>query len=500
MLTKLKSFIRAVSDHWLGKSAVVITNAAFFTLIVLELLRISGILTNSYIGLVTYMTLPALFVLGLLLIPLGWWRLKKLTGLSNRELMQREFDPEFLKAREKGSNLMMTITVLTAVNVIFFGTISARMLHFMDSPVFCGTACHVMEPEWTTYQVSPHAHVACVNCHVGEGAGALINAKINGLYQVLSVSLNLYEQPIPTPVHQLRPARETCEKCHWPDKFYGKRLKTISHYVADSANTQTFTTLALKVGAADSKPGSGIHWHVSIGHEIVYQAADEKRKTIAWVEVRHLDGTIQRYENRNLNDADGLEHPETRTMDCVDCHNRATHIYEPMEAAIDKRMAQNLIPQDLPWVKKAALAALGNDYSERDAGLQGVYDYVGQWYRREHPDLSYRYSQEIEKAAAGIQAIYHRNIHPGMKIDWDAYPAHIGHAREDAGCFRCHNKDMLDENGQAVRYDCTLCHSILAWNTPSPLTFIEDADSSKANYQMHRYLQQEFIQSGHKRY
>jgi hypothetical protein len=123
------------------------------------------------------------------------------------------------------------VLMLTILNLAIFGAASARMLHFMDSAKFCGTACHsVMNPEWVTYQQSPHAHVQCVECHVGEGMGALIDSKINGMWQVISLNFNLYERPIPTPVHNLRPARETCEKCHWPDFFIGNRVKTFPHY------------------------------------------------------------------------------------------------------------------------------------------------------------------------------------------------------------------------------------------------------------------------------
>jgi hypothetical protein len=495
MIAKLKTFIRAVSRHWLGKSGVVITNAAFFTLIFLELLRISGILTNSYSGLVTYMTLPALFIFGLLLIPMGWWRLKKGSGLDNAGLMKREFDAEFLKAKSTGSNLTMTITVLTLINLIFFGTISARMLHFMDKPVFCGTACHVMEPEWTTYQASPHAHVACVSCHVGEGVGALIDSKINGLYQVLSVSLNLYEKPIPTPVHQLRPARETCEKCHWPEKFYGMRLKTITHFQNDSLNSPKYTTLALKVGAAESEPGSGIHWHISRGHEVIYKSLGEKRERMAWAEVHYANGEIRRFENSNLPEKAEESDYEIRTMDCVDCHNRATHIYENMEYAIDRRMAQELIPNKLPYIKNVAMAALSNEYPDKSQGIETISRYVNNVYRRDYPQLAIAHAADIDKAADAVSSIYQRNIFPAMEIGWDAYKPHIGHQYEDAGCFRCHNEDMQDSEGNSIDYDCTLCHSILAWDEDAPFAYVNEPDSAKANFAMHSYLKAEFVKS-----
>ena len=491
MIEKVKTFIRVVSRDGIGRIGIIVTNSTFFTLLFLEGLRILGLLTNTYIGLVTYMVLPALFILGLLLIPLGWWHKKRKSGYTTQELLNQNFDEEYKKGSPLGSNLVLTIAGLTLVNILFFGAISARMLHFMDQPVFCGTACHVMEPEWTTYQGSPHAKVKCVSCHVGEGVDALIDAKLNGLYQVISVMFDLYEQPIPTPVHQLRPARETCEKCHWPDKFYGGKLKTITHYKTDSLNTPLYTSLNIKIGAAESRVGAGIHWHISKDHEIVYQALDEKRKEMAWVEVRNKDGSVKRFENVKANNQLSEDEAESRTMDCVDCHNRATHIYETMEAAIDKRLAQGIIPTELPYIKKVAMAALSNHYVEKDQGTLDIQNYVSETYRRNYPNISESKFTQIDKAAQGIAEIYQRNIHPAMKVTWGSYPNHIGHQNSE-GCFRCHNKNMQDAEGHEINNECTVCHSILAWDEEEPFAYIAEPDTTKANYQMHKYLKKEF--------
>jgi len=246
LFLKLLNFIHGVSICPTGRLGVILASSSFVCLVILELARIFGIITNSYIGLITYMVFPALFVIGLILIPIGWRRVKNKTGKSTRELLEDRFGNDVVKSDFLGSGLARTIVMLTLINIVFLGGISMQMLHFMDSAKFCGTACHsVMNPEWVTYQKSPHSRVACVQCHVGEGAGALIDSKLNGLWQMVSVTFDLLERPIPTPVHQLRPARETCEKCHWPDKFYGARLKTIAHYDLDKTNTPKFSTLNL---------------------------------------------------------------------------------------------------------------------------------------------------------------------------------------------------------------------------------------------------------------
>ena len=235
LIRRYKNFIRGVSVNKTGKAGVILTTSSFITLVIFETARLTGIVTNSYVGLVTYMLFPAVFIAGLVLVPIGWMKYRRQRGRTTRELLSETFPGDEMKTGILGSPVVRTIAILTMVNVVFMGVVGVNMLHFMDSAEFCGTACHtVMNPEWTTYQLSPHARVQCVECHVGEGVDALVNAKLNGLRQVLLASLNIYSRPVPTPVHQLRPARETCEKCHWPDKFYGIRQKQIVRYTPDS--------------------------------------------------------------------------------------------------------------------------------------------------------------------------------------------------------------------------------------------------------------------------
>ncbi len=372
-MKRFQLFIRGISTNWTGTVGVALTTSAFILFVFFELLQIAGILTNSYVGLISYMALPAIFLIGLIMVPIGWWQFRRATGRSTSELLTQRFPDDMTKAKRIGSSLLATIALLTLVNILFIGIGGARMLHFMDTPEFCGTACHsVMEPEWVAYQNSPHAHVRCVDCHVGEGAQALLDAKLNGLWQVISATFDLYERPIPTPVHQLRPARETCEKCHWPDKFYGDRIKTYAKFALDEESTPSHTTLALKVGSGQKS--DTIHWHVGEANEVRYQAQDEQRLQVEWVEVRRGD-EMHRYTNRKPFPA--IEHegeaPVARSMDCVDCHNRATHIYHDPEDAVDKALADGRINRDLPFAKKVALSALlGNYGSDKDVAMKAV--------------------------------------------------------------------------------------------------------------------------------
>ena len=250
MLQRFRLFLHGLATNWVGTIGVVLTTSAFVLFVFMEALQLLGIVTNAYVGLVSYMVLPALFIAGLLMIPIGWRRYRRAAGRTTRELLSERFTPEWVAStRVYGSGLFGLIALLTMVNLLFLGAGGARMLHFMDEPRFCGTACHsVMHPEWESYQRSPHARVRCVDCHVGEGPRALVDAKLNGLRQIISATFHLYEKPIPTPVRNLRPARETCEHCHWPEKLYGERMKVFTRHALDETSTPRYTTLALRVG------------------------------------------------------------------------------------------------------------------------------------------------------------------------------------------------------------------------------------------------------------
>ncbi len=494
MFEKYLNFVRGVSATWYGKLGVILTTSSFATLVLLELARLAGIVTNTYVGLVTYLLFPTLFVIGLVLIPLGWFKLKRLTGKSTRELLLGRFEAAATGEGFFGSRLFRTIVIFSLINIIFLGGISSQMLSFMDEPVFCGTACHsVMNPEWTTYQDSPHARVRCVDCHVGEGVDALLDSKLNGIWQMVSVTFDLLERPIPTPVRQLRPARETCENCHWPEKFYGSRLKTIVSYQPDSASTPLFTTLALKVDAGRGGEKAGIHWHIGAETEVRYVSIDDEREQIVWTEVRRPDGSYHRYTNKELAEA-GYGDVKARVMDCVDCHNRATHIYEDADRALDERIRRGLLTRTLPYLKREALHAISNDYGDSMAVMQGIENQLNGFYRSNYPDLALSNMDAIDSVIAVLQGVHLRNIHPEMNITWGSYPSHIGHVG-DGGCFRCHNPDLVDEEGGEVEYDCTLCHSILAYDEDEPFEYVLPLDTADIEAPVHRYLRQEFLLS-----
>ena len=495
MLRKFLLFVRAASISALGRFAAALVTASFLTFVVFQVASLAGMVGNAYAGLILYLGLPALFLLGLLLLPVAWWRVRGRSGMTVRELLEDRFGVDHVEGGAFGAPLIRTIAILTLANFLFVGVASMRGLHFMESAEFCGTACHaVMSPEWTTYQASPHARVACVECHVGEGVEALLESKLQGAWQVISATFDLYERPIPTPVHTLRPARETCEKCHWPEKFYGNRLKSIVRYEDDEVSTPLYTTLSLKIDARGSQ-SAGIHWHVAEENQVRYASVDDARREMIWVESRQPDGSFKRYENRRLV-GEASEHDEARIFDCVDCHNRATHIYENPDFAVDERIRIGAIDRRLPFVKRESVAALTLGYPDRESGLEGIANHMRGYYRRHHPAVSSGMSSEIDAAVAALQEIYERNIHPRMNITWGSYPSFLGH-EESEGCFRCHNSDLRAEDGSWIDDDCTLCHSLLAHAETNPFAYLEPTEDGQRSRDAHEYLRREFLESFH---
>jgi hypothetical protein len=309
---------------------------------------------------------------------------------------------------------------------------------------------------------------------------------------VISAAFDLYERPIPTPVHQLRPARETCEKCHWPDKFYGNRLVTTVRHAPDECSTPRYTTLNLKIdaGAAGS---TGVHWHVGEGVEVRYASVDDDRQQMVWVETRRPDGSWHRYENARLSPS-AVASGHIRTMDCVDCHNRATHIYQEPARAVDEALRLGRIDRSLPYIRREAVAALTAGYPSQEAGFRGIRARLESFYRRHDPQQAGAWLDLVDAAVSELERLYARNIHHRMNIGWGAYPSLLGHS-ESPGCFRCHARTLQDAEGRWISDDCTLCHSILANESPEPFSYLRPAEEKARDRAMHEYLREEFLES-----
>lgn len=459
---------------------------------------------GSYGGIIVYIIMPVFLIIGLILIPVGMSRQSKKLRRGAEKGVGKWV---VIDLRDhKQWNAMAIFIISTILFLILTGIGSYQAFHYTESNEFCGTLCHeVMEPEWIAYQGSAHSRVACVECHVGEGAEWYVRSKLTGLYQVYSVLFNKYPRPIETPVHSLRPARETCEQCHWPEKFYSSRLRNIRNYLADSANTEWNIQLKMKIGSENKAHGlvEGIHWHINDNVQIEYVASDDRREYLPWV--RYVDmetGDTVIYEDIYESiDTEALDTLELRVMDCLDCHNRPSHHFLPPQEFVDEMISAGEIPHELPGVKFIAMQLFNQEFPDRDTGNLMISKGLREYYETSYPEIASEKDMLIEKAAEGLKTGFRKHYFPSMKVSWDAYPNHIGHS-EFNGCFRCHNGNHMSEDGRVISRDCNLCHSILGQGTSDDfmaasidqsLEFVHPVDIDNAWQEMscsdcHRYL------------
>ncbi len=442
---------------------------------------------SAYMGLILWIVIPSFIVFGLLLIPIGMIRQHK---RDKKEIRSDEKEWPVVNLNEPRTRNALAIFGIGSVFFLLLSSIgSYEAFHYSESVEFCGTLCHeVMKPEYVAYHNSSHAKVACVECHVGSGAGFYARSKLSGLYQVYAVTTNIFPRPIATPISNLRPAQETCEECHWPEKFYSRQLVLNKHYLADEDNTEWDINLQMKTGPATSALGleEGIHWHINPNIKVEYIATDSTRLEIPWVKYTNLKtGEVKIFKDEDLSlTEEEIDAHEKRKMDCMDCHNRPSHDYHTPIHFINNAITAGNISKDLPGIKLLAMEMLTHDFPTTDSALSYIESEVRAYYQENYEELVSEKPELITQAVKGIQDEFQKNIFPEMKVKWNVYPNHIGHL-EFNGCFRCHNDRHATDKGEVISRDCNLCHSIIAQGRPDtiqggsifkPLEFVHPND------------------------
>jgi len=439
---------------------MVLTTISAVLFLIVFLADLFGWHTNPYLGIVFFLILPGVFLFGLILIPLGAWieRRRRARGRAPSEVHWPRIDLNDPAQRTTA----VIVFAVTMANIVIVSLAAYRGVEYMDSPQFCGQVCHtVMKPEFTAYQDGPHSRVTCVQCHIGPGASWFAKSKISGARQVLAVSFHTYSRPIPSPVQNLRPARDTCEQCHWPEKFHGDKVRRIYEFAADEKNTESVTVMQVHVGGGSERLGiaQGIHWHMNVANEVEYIATDEKRQVIPWVRVKDRFGNVREFSAEGVT-AEQLAKGERRRMDCMDCHNRPSH---PMaatpERAIDELIARGAIPRTLPFVRRETVKALKTAYPTQEAASAEISRTLRDFYRSQYPQAYMSQRPDVEKAVQAAEGIYRRNVFPEMNVTFGTYPNNIGHM-DFPGCFRCHDDNHKSKEGKAIGQDCESCHTI----------------------------------------
>ena len=438
---------------------MVLTTVSAVLFLIVFLADLFGLHSNPYVGVLFFLVFPAIFLVGLLLIPIGAWyeRRRRAAGKAPSELSWPRVDLNVPRQRRTA----VAIFALTMANVVVVSLAAYKGIEYMDSVSFCGQVCHEpMRPEFTAHQDAPHSGVACVRCHVGPGAASLVSAKVAGVRRVVAVALNSYSRPIPAPVHDLRPAREICQQCHWPAKTHGDLIRRVTEYADDEENTELVTTLQVHVGGGSDRAGgaSGIHWHASAGVDIEYVTTDEKRQVIPYVRLRTPDGTVREYVAEGVTPEE-IAKGERRKMDCLDCHNRPSHtMTATAERAVDRAIAAGEIPKTLPFVRREVVKAVKGGYASQDAGAESVARALRDFYSTQHSAVFASQREDVERAVSAAERVYRRNVFPEMKVEFGSYPNHIGHT-DTPGCFRCHDDSHKAADGKVIAQECDACHT-----------------------------------------
>ena len=425
---------------------VAVATAMAVVFLLLLTLEFTGQLTNPYAGLLVFVAVPFVFVMGLLLIPLGIWRQRRRVAAGHAPDDYPVIDLRLPRTR----SVIVGVALLTIVNVFIVSLAGFGAVHHMESTEFCGQTCHTtMEPEWKAHQVFPHAKVACVSCHVGPGAAGFVEAKAAGTRQLWHVMINKVQTPVEAPVRSMPPARETCLGCHSGTKTLGDRMRVVRDYADDETGTETATTLQMHVGGV--RPASGIHWHIA--QQIEYIATDRERQTIPYVKFTDGNGNVKEYTAEGVT-KDQLAQGERRLMDCMDCHNRPAHTFEASaERAVDNAIANGRLSRTLPFARREAVAALKDEYASGEDAQRGIDA------RLRKAFASHASDPALAGTISAVQNIYATNVFPAMKVKWATYPNNIGHTFFN-GCFRCHDDSHKASDGSVIKQDCESCHAM----------------------------------------
>lgn len=444
--------------NWLSLSGLALVVGSVFSFLLLFLFDLLAHSSNPYVGILTYVIAPAFLLFGLFVMLIGalWERRRLRQEVGHLPRMVIDL------SQQRHRRIMVVFVVCTTLFLLLSALGSYHSYHLSESVEFCGETCHeVMKPELTSYRQGSHARVSCTECHIGEGASYFVKSKVSGTYQLYAVMFDKYPRPIPTPIEHLRPAQDTCEQCHWPEKFVGNLDRTYDYFLGDDDNSPYTLRLTMKVGGADPTRGplGGIHWHMNVGNKVEYIATDEKRQEIPWVRLTDSQGVMTVFKTEGFTNS--VEGFEIRTMDCMDCHNRPAHQFNNPNDSVNLAIGLGQIDRGIPGIKTAAVEALLGEYETEDAALRGIATALAEAY----PD-----DKRITPVISAVQDIYKHNFFPEMKADWRAYPDNIGH-KDWPGCFRCHDGEHKTDDGRrSIKADdCNSCHIILAQGTGDDL-------------------------------
>lgn len=418
-----------------------------------------GALNEPYGDLVIFFVPPMFVIVGVAVVLIGmyfqWirWRMHKPLSFARYP----KWDLNLAAERKALLGVAIGAAILS-IPAIYGGQ---QAYVYTDAVSFCGASCHSMTPEFVTYQRSPHAHVECAQCHVGPGNAGYIESKIRGMTELVETVQNDYPRPIPVPVTALRPVRVNCERCHWPANFFGSRELRRVYFLSDQQNTRWEIDMLVRIGGGGLLADGarmGIHWHVA--SKVEYVASDPERQNITWVRAVDPKSGIAKVYTTQPQTSTTTPAGEIRTMDCVDCHNRPSHILQAPDRSVNLALANGAIDPSLPFIKQEAVAALTATYTDREQATRGIENTLDSYYQKAYPQIYTEKQRAIQAAISHLQNTYDHNFFPSMKVRWDTYHTDSTHF-SSIGCFRCHDGQHKSVDGSVIPSNCDECHIIL---------------------------------------
>ncbi len=426
--------------HPLSAAGIALTTISVLLFVLLWILDETGWIQNPYIGLFAFIALPVLFLIGLLLMPLGVW-------LARRRV-RRGLTPQppwpYLDLNEPSARRFALFLLLaTVVNTIILVWAGYEAVHYMDSPAFCGAVCHTpMSPQYVQWQQGPHARIACVGCHIGSAPGSFISSKVAGTRRLWHMVGANYPRPIQAAHGTIPASAFTCEECHSPASFEGDTLRMMHTYADDEKNSESVTTVRVHVGER------GVHWHASPERVIEYAAGDADENTIPWVRVTERGGRVRVFTADGTNGSTTPTSP--RRMDCLGCHSLPAHPFAASaERAVDAAIADGRLDRSLPFVRRETVRAMSA------AGSDGIERQLREFYHTNYASLVSSRGDAIERTARAARELHEQHVFPAMRVTWGTYVGRLGHT-DAPGCFRCHDESHKTADGSVIRQDCTL--------------------------------------------
>lgn len=361
----------------------------------------------------------------------------------------------------------VVISSLAILVVVFIalGTVSVAGWEYTNSNSFCANACHSVHPEEPyAHQLSHHANVDCVECHIGRvSTFAAIAEKSGHITHAWSFFLG-FERPTSAP--SFTGSEDSCEGCHTEEPHRHNVVHTKKRFSTDRRNTETTLTLSVRLNGRDftEEVRRGVNWHSS--GAVRFIADDPQNLGIRWVEMTTEDGSKVVYNDvRNPLDGDEIDAADIQVMDCGDCHNRAGHPFRNPEEEVDEALADGRLDPGLPFIKTRMVELLAQDFEteeEAEALIQQAWDR----YKEDFPNLeadnpdAWRSAREfMEERREFLTNLLVRSNFVGEGVSWRSFPDHNGH-KLDPGCFRCHNGRLQAEDGVPITVNCTNCHSV----------------------------------------